>query len=54
MGPGLPPRRSASALGGWVGAKFAVRGGEKWIRIVMIIAAIALALNLLGVWEWLF
>jgi len=41
-------------IGGWVGAKFAVRGGEKWIRIVMIIAAIALALNLLGFWDWLF
>ncbi len=42
------------SLGGWIGAKFAVRGGEKWIRIVMIIAALALALNLLGFWDWLF
>lgn len=42
------------SLGGWVGAKFAVRGGEKWIRIVMIIAAVALALNLLGFWDWVF
>lgn len=42
------------SLGGWVGAKFAVRGGEKWIRIVMIVAAVALALNLLGFWDWLF
>lgn len=41
-------------IGGWVGAKFAVRGGEKWIRIIMIIAAIALALRLLGFWDWLF
>jgi len=41
-------------LGGWIGAKFAVRGGEKWIRIVMVIAALALALNLLGFWDWLF
>jgi len=42
------------SLGGWVGAKFAVRGGEKPIRIVMTIAAIALALNLLDFWTWLF
>lgn len=42
------------SLGGWIGAKFAVRGGEKWIRIVMIVAAIALALRLLGFWNWLF
>ena len=42
------------SAGGWVGAKFAVRGGEKWIRGVMIVAAIALALRLLGVWEWVF
>jgi len=41
-------------IGGWVGAKFAVRGGEKWIRIVMVIAAIALALKLLGFWDWIF
>ena len=42
------------SLGGWIGAKFAVSGGEKWIRIVMVIAAIALAANLLGFWDWLF
>ena len=42
------------SLGGWIGAKFAVRGGEKWIRIVMIVAAIALALRLLGFWDWVF
>ena len=41
-------------IGGWIGAKFAVRGGEKWIRVVMIIAAIALALRLLGFWDWVF
>jgi len=42
------------SIGGWVGAKFAVRGGEKWIHIVMVIAAIALALRLLGFWDWVF
>lgn len=41
-------------IGGWVGARFAVRGGEKWIRIVMVIAAVALAARLLGVFDWIF
>ena len=35
------------SAGGWMGAKFAVRGGERPIRIVMIIAAIALAIRLI-------
>lgn len=42
------------SVGGWVGAKLAVRGGEERIRVVMLVAAAALALNLLGFWEWLF
>lgn len=41
-------------IGGWAGAKMAVRGGEKPIRILMVIAAVVLALRLLGFWEWLF
>jgi uncharacterized membrane protein YfcA len=35
-------------LGGWLGAHVAVRGGEKLIRVVMVLAAIALAAKLLG------
>jgi len=42
------------SIGGWTGAKFAVRGGESRIRAVMIVAAIALALKLLGFWDWIF
>ena len=41
------------SIGGWIGAKLAVRGGERWIRPVMTIAAIALALRLLGFYAWL-
>lgn len=41
------------SIGGWIGPKLAVRGGERWIRIVMIIAAVALALRLLGVFDWI-
>ena len=35
------------SAGGWLGAKLAVRGGEKWIRVVMIVAALALAVRLI-------
>ena len=35
------------SLGGWIGAKFAVRGGEQWIRAVMVVAAVALAIRLI-------
>jgi uncharacterized membrane protein YfcA len=38
------------SVGGWVGARFAVRGGEKWIRAVMIVAALALAGRLIGLY----
>ncbi len=34
--------------GGWTGAHVAVRGGEKFIRIAMVIASLVLAANLLG------
>lgn len=35
------------SIGGWGGAKLAVRGGEKWIRAVMVVAALALAARLI-------
>ncbi|MEO6571315.1 MAG: sulfite exporter TauE/SafE family protein [Ilumatobacteraceae bacterium] len=38
--------------GSWVGAHAAVRGGERFIRTVMVIAALLLAGNLLGVYTW--
>lgn len=37
-------------IGGWLGARLSVKGGEKWIRIVMVVAALALAGRLLGLW----
>lgn len=37
-------------VGGWLGAHVAVRGGERVIRIVMVLAAIALAGRLLGLY----
>lgn len=38
------------AVGGWVGARIAVKGGEEVIRGVMVVAAIALAARLLGLY----
>ncbi len=40
-------------IGGWLGARMGVAKGEEWIRRVMIVAAIALALRLLGVYDWI-
>ncbi|MFO7891577.1 MAG: sulfite exporter TauE/SafE family protein [bacterium] len=37
------------ALGGWWGAKIAVKGGEKVIRMVLIGAIVIMALKLLGI-----
>lgn len=36
--------------GSWIGAHAAVRGGEKFIRAVMVVAALILAGNLLGLY----
>jgi len=34
------------SFGGWIGARFSVIGGEKWIRILMVVAVLALAVRL--------
>lgn len=36
--------------GGWFGAHFAVRGGEKYIRMAMVVATVLLAGSLLGLY----
>ncbi|HJM99243.1 MAG TPA: sulfite exporter TauE/SafE family protein [Acidimicrobiales bacterium] len=38
------------SIGGWVGARIAVRGGERAIRVFMVIAAIGLTGKLLGLY----
>ncbi len=38
------------SIGGWIGARFAVKGGERWIRIVMVVAALVLSGRLLGLY----
>lgn len=38
------------AVGGWVGARFAVRGGERVIRPVLVVAVVGLAGRMLGLY----
>lgn len=38
--------------GAWIGAHAAVKGGERFIRAVMVVAALLLAGELLGVYGW--
>ncbi|MEP1123295.1 MAG: sulfite exporter TauE/SafE family protein [Ilumatobacter sp.] len=37
-------------IGGWFGAKLAVKGGEQLVRVFMIVSALYLAGRLIGVW----
>ena len=37
-------------VGGWVGAKWAVRGGERIVRVFMVGAALSLSGRLIGIW----
>jgi uncharacterized membrane protein YfcA len=39
--------------GGYLGAHAAVKGGERFIRAVMVVSAVLLAGELLGVYDWL-
>ena len=40
-------------IGAWIGAHAAVRGGERFIRAAMVVAALLLAGKLLGVYGWI-
>lgn len=39
---------AGNALGGWWGAKFSVRKGEKFIKIILAVSVLIMALKLLG------
>jgi len=39
---------AGNAVGGWWAAKFSVKGGEKYIRYVLVVAIFIIALKLLG------
>ena len=40
---------AGNATGGWIGSHFAVSKGEKWIKIILVIAVLVMSLKLLGV-----
>lgn len=50
-GPGLL-LAAANAFGAWLGARWGVRKGEYWIRVVLISTVIGMALQLLGGFAW--
>ena len=44
---------AGNAIGGWLGSFAAVAGGEKWIKRVLTVAVIAMAIKLSGAGEFL-
>jgi len=40
-------------IGAWIGAHAAVKGGERFIRAAMVVAALLLAGKLLGIYGWI-
>ncbi|HKQ33422.1 MAG TPA: TSUP family transporter, partial [Thermodesulfobacteriota bacterium] len=40
---------AGNALGGWWAAHYSLRGGEKAVRYVMVVAIFIIALKLLGI-----
>jgi hypothetical protein len=43
---------ASNSVGAWVGAHWGVKKGEAWIRMVLMITVIVMALQLLGVLAW--
>jgi uncharacterized membrane protein YfcA len=43
----------ANALGAWLGARWGVKKGDYWIRVVLIITVVGMAVQLLGGFSWL-
>jgi uncharacterized membrane protein YfcA len=37
-----------NGIGGWIGSQLAVLGGERWVRVVLAVAVVAMAAKLLG------
>lgn len=46
-GPGLILAAGNSA-GAWIGARFSVKGGEAWIRVILVIAMLLMAIRVSG------
>ena len=49
-GPGLTLAVGTSA-GAWLGARFSVAGGERWIRAILVVAVLVMAVRVSGVLE---
>ena len=49
-GPGLT-LAAGNAAGAWLGARFSVTGGEKWIRIILVVAVLVMAVRVSGLLE---
>ncbi|HEX7066489.1 MAG TPA: sulfite exporter TauE/SafE family protein [Bacillales bacterium] len=45
---------AGNGIGVWIGSHFAVSKGDKWIRIVLVIAVVLMAGKLFGVYGYLF
>lgn len=43
-----------NAFGAWIGTHFAVSKGDKWIRIVLVIAVVLMAAKLFGIFSLIF
>ncbi len=43
-----------NALGGWLGSMWVVSWGEKWVRRVLVLAVLAMAAKLTGMWSLLY
>lgn len=39
-----------NSVGGWLGSAFSIKKGDRWIRVVLALAIVAMALKLLGLW----
>ncbi len=48
--PGLT-LAAGNAAGAWLGARFSVTGGEKWIRIILVVAVVVMAVRVSGLLE---
>jgi hypothetical protein len=40
-----------NGFGAWLGSRFAISGGDKWIRIVLVIAVVLMAGKLFGIYD---
>ena len=42
---------AGNAAGAWIGARFSVAGGERWIRAILVVAVVVMAVRVSGLLE---